>query len=618
MSTLLVGGASLNQTPIDWNNNTSNIVAAVEQAKKNKVDILGLPELCITGYGCEDLFLSEWIYKKAFRELEHIVAHCQGLLVAIGFPFLHQNKRYNATAIIEDAQLKGIYFKQNMANDGVHYESRWFQPWPSATQDTFLYNQQNIPVGDIQCTYKGVKIGFEICEDAWTENRPACRLQELGVDLIINPSASHFAMGKTQERLHLVQSSSKDFSCAYLYVNLLGNEAGRIIYDGDVVLSQNGKIQIYGPRLSFAPFQLTFAPIYFGKEASNAIDQPVEIPTKEQEFLAAATLGLFDYLRKSRSRCFVLSLSGGADSATCAVLVDLMVKKGTDTLGMEKFCKALHIENNNYTNKDLCKKLLITAYQGSKNSSNTTLQAAQHLAHYIGATFYDWKIDTEVSSNIEDIETAIGRKLSWEMDDITLQNIQARVRAPKIWMLANIFNGLLLTTSNRSEGDVGYATMDGDTSGSIAPIAGVDKPFIRHWLLWAETALGYKGLGPINAQNPTAELRPQESAQEDEKDLMPYDIMVQIERLLVKNKHSVEQTFFLLRDQNPTLETKTLFSFLNKFLQLWSRNQWKRERLAPSFHLDDFNIDPRSWMRNPILSGGYLEESELLAKKLGL
>ncbi len=111
------------------------------------------------------------------------------------------------------------------------------------------------------------------------------------------------------------------------------------------------------------------------------------------------------------------------------------------------------------------------------------------MAERIGATFYSWSIDEEVASYTGKIENAIGRKLTWDQDDITLQNIQARSRSPIIWMLANINNALLLSTSNRSEGDVGYATMDGDTSGSISPIAAVDKHFILQWLRWAEKNL---------------------------------------------------------------------------------------------------------------------------------
>ena len=251
--------------------------------------------------------------------------------------------------------------------------------------------------------------------------------------------------------------------------------------------------------------------------------------------------------------------------------------------------------------------LLTCAYQGTKNSSEDTYLSAKNLADSIGATFYHWLIDEEVTSYTSKVEQALGRKLSWDQDDIALQNIQARARSPIIWMFANIKNALLLTTSNRSEGDVGYATMDGDTSGSIAPIAAVDKHFIQQWLLWTQKELGYDGLKDVNSLQPTAELRPLESSQTDETDLMPYSIMVEIERLAIRDRLSPVQVYVQLLGQQ--LESDQLLkAHITKFYQLWSRNQWKRERIAPAFHLDEFNVDPRTWCRFPILSAGYLEE----------
>jgi NAD+ synthase (glutamine-hydrolysing) len=173
--------------------------------------------------------------------------------------------------------------------------------------------------------------------------------------------------------------------------------------------------------------------------------------------------------------------------------------------------------------------------------------------------------------------------------------------------LANLKNALLLSTSNRSEGDVGYATMDGDTSGSISPIAGVDKDFVIHWLQWAEKNLDRPGLREVNALTPTAELRPQERSQTDEKDLMPYSLLVEIERLAIRDRRSPLEVFVALRKKNEFTEAE-LKEYIKKFFRLWSRNQWKRERLAPSFHLDDFNVDPKTWCRFPILSGGFEEE----------
>ena len=176
-------------------------------------------------------------------------------------------------------------------------------------------------------------------------------------------------------------------------------------------------------------------------------------------------------------------------------------------------------------------------------------------------------------------------------------------------MLANIKQALLLTTSNRSEGDVGYATMDGDTSGSLAPIAGLSKPFVLQWLQWAEKELRYNGLNQVNNLKPTAELRPADRHQTDEADLMPYARLEQIERLAIKQRKSPKEVYALLSQGT---EDEILKMHVKKFFRLWAMNQWKRERLAPAFHLDDLNVDPRSWCRFPILSGSFDEELRAL------
>ena len=188
-------------------------------------------------------------------------------------------------------------------------------------------------------------------------------------------------------------------------------------------------------------------------------------------------------------------------------------------------------------------------------------------------------------------------------------------------MLANLRGALLLATSNRSEAAVGYATMDGDTSGGLSPIAGIDKAFLLKWLQWMESTgpaeIGpYPALRAINVQQPTAELRPPNCHQTDEADLMPYDVLDAIERLAIRDKRTPLEVFEHLRIGFAKTSSKQLAQWIVRFFQLWCRNQWKRERYAPSFHVDDENLDPRSWCRFPILSGGYEYEIEQLERKI--
>lgn len=616
MAKIKVAGAALNQIPIHWKNNLRNIKSAIDQAKADGVKILCLPELCLTGYGCEDLFLSDWLPSKAISLIPQIIPWTHDIAVTIGLPIAINGRTFNCIAVIKDKEIIGITAKQFLANDGVHYEPRWFTAWIPGEIIDFEIHGKKAPFGDLTYDLYSVQTGFEICEDAWRTDRPACRMMDKNIDLILNPSASHFAFGKSSTRENLVVESSEKFNCYYVYVNLLGNEAGRMIYDGEIVIAGHGKLMHFNHKLSFKDVNLISIEIDPADTVPQAIHSSIPKEDKNDIFTQAESLALFDYMRKSHSNGFVLSLSGGADSSTCAILVAEMVRRSINEIGLLACLQKLNLDehfdectnlNENEQRSYIVNQILHCAYQGTINSSNETLVSARELANEIGASFDHWKIDDEVASYSDKIQKVLKRNLEWEKDDLAMQNIQARARSPIIWMLANIKNSLLLVTSNRSEGDVGYATMDGDTSGSIAPIAAVDKFFILNWLHWAEKNLGYKSLNHVNNLNPSAELRPLEKTQTDEDDLMPYNILVEIEKLAIRDKLSPREIFEVLIDKKLE-DNKALKSYIRKFFSLWCRNQWKRERTAPAFHLDDFNVDPRTWCRFPILSSGYFDE----------
>ncbi|MFM7195438.1 MAG: nitrilase-related carbon-nitrogen hydrolase [Bacteroidota bacterium] len=615
MRTLRIAGAALNQTPIDWNHNLDNIRRAAAAAQREGADLICFSELAVTGYGCEDLFLSDWLSETAFLKLQELVHEFPSMTLCVGLPVRHQGVTYNGVAVLQEGRITGITLKQHLPGDGIHYEPRWFRPWPANQVIELQTPIGTVPAGDLVYTCGGITFAFEICEDAWVTQRPAEQLLQRGAELILNPSASHFAFGKSKVREAIVVNSSSRFNCTYMMVNQLGNEAGRVVYDGDVLMATRGTLVLRGPRLTFHPFSMQVQEVDFDDEPYIKAEADA-LDGVNEEFVQAAALALFDYLRKSRAAGFTLSLSGGADSSCCAVLVSEAIARASDELGWKGFWEALGKGDQVISNqRQAVERLLYCAYQATDNSSAATLHAASTLAGSIGATFHQWSVQEEVSGYRQKLETALGRELTWEMDDIALQNIQARARSPIIWMLANVTRSVLLTTSNRSEGDVGYATMDGDTSGSLAPIAGVSKPFILQWLRWAEQALGYDGLAPVNGLQPTAELRPAERAQTDEKDLMPYAVLVDIEREAIYKRQSPSQVYHSLISSGRYADAAALRGHVVRFFRLWSVNQWKRERLAPSFHFDDLNVDPRSWCRFPILSGGFDEElTQLMAE----
>lgn len=650
MKQLHIGASSLNQTPLHWKNNLTNIITAIEEAKSRNVELLLLPELALTGYGCEDMFLSPGTTFKAYELLQKIAELCCDITIAVGTPFLYRNSLYNGVALISDGEILGIAAKQNLANGDVHYESRWFKPWPASINSTIEIDGKSVPVGDIIFERNGVRIGFEICEDAWVASRPGRALAYTGVDIILNPSASHFSFQKNDVRRRFVLEGSRAFGVTYVYTNLLGNESGRIIYDGASLIASNGQMISESARFSYKSTTLTSAVIDIDKtqaiqmqqqnsspENQLAIreikipgsfeftDKPLTVPqitnelSKEEEFSRAVPLALFDYMRKSFSRGYVISLSGGADSSAVSTLVWLMLNQARKELGSDFSDKLSYIADfADSSIEEICSKLITCVYQGTKNSSDTTLNASQELADAINAEFHIWQIDPLVETYTKCVESSLGRPTSWETDDLALQNIQARVRAPGVWMLANIKGALLASTSNRSEAAVGYATMDGDTSGGISPLAGIDKHFLRHWLRWIEETGVLPALHAVNVQQPTAELRPSETGQTDEEDLMPYPVLNRIELLAIRDRKYPEEILKVLLMEYSDTEESTVASWVVRFFRLWSRNQWKRERYAPSFHLDETNLDPRSFCRFPILSGAFTEELSEICRRYNI
>lgn len=666
MKLIKLGGAVLNQTPRDWSGNLANILTAIQMAKEQKVSVLCLPEMAITGYGLEDDLFCKDVPERALKKLAELLPHCKDIIVAVGLPVIHDNALFNAVAVIVDAKVKGFVCKQHLAGDGIHYEPRHFKPWPTGVTSRLIsqviaLKQDEIdddpewgmfmgadifPLGDLHFQCKDIKIGFEICEDAWVANRPGAKLAAKGVDIILNPSGSHFSFGKLNTRRNFVVDASRAYNCAYVYTNLVGNEAGRAIYDGGAIIASGGKLVALGKRFTYHNVLLTTAVVDIDSnktaQVRSASFQPnieeytrgcigayfewpevfeplTEGPTdienwelspdvKHHECTRAIGLALMDYMRKSHTKGFAVSLSGGADSAAVTFLAAMGIKLGIEELGphnfIQKYCP--HLGGSSLTSEHaITNKLISTAYQPTRNSGVITREAAEQVADGLWARFYVLEVDGIFDEYLKLAKFIQGRDADYKTDNIALQNLQARLRAPGIWFIANVQGKLLLTTSNMSEAAVGYATMDGDTAGCVAPIAGLPKVYIREYLKWAEgitPALSY-----VNKQQPTAELLPSEFHQTDETDLMPYDLLHKIEKCVVMNRYTPLQTYQALR---PTCEGNkdSLVKYIVKFYKLFSINQWKRERYALSFHMDDHNLDPRTWCRTPILTGGYQEE----------
>lgn len=659
-----IAGASLNQTPLDWSGNLSRILEVIKSAKAQGVQVLAFPELCISGYGCEDSFFAIDTSDRALDSLLDIIDASADMVIVVSLPMYYAGSLYNVAAVVQDKQLLGLNAKKNLPRDGIHYEPRWFRSWEPGRVVMADVAGSQVPFGDIYYDLGGIGMGIEICEEAWSKE-PAISKFAPYVDLVINSSASHFGLERFKVREQICANSSRAFKCTYLYSNLVGLESGRAIYDGSVLIAERGRVMARGKRFSMQNSQLTLfdadvqrsrldkmrefsvqgkvttmglhqdysqAPYRIngralsgkprrssGSASPNLSSSPIRLLPEQklfdrkEELLKSVALGLLDYLRKAKAGGYVVSLSGGRDSAACAVLVAQMFALGLEEYGAQELSAHLGLaapEVDPERPQSWCKRYLHCVYQKTKQSSTQTEKAARALAEELGASFRCLDVQPIVDQYVHMLEESEGLQLDWQKDDLTLQNIQARVRAPSAWMLANLYGCVLISTSNRSEGSVGYTTMDGDSAGGLAPIAGISKAFLSQWLVWSEKSNPH-GLGPIgslgliNELEPTAELRPlngSDAAQTDERDLMPYTVLDVIERGFVHNKLSSDQIMMSLRLEFPGIEAAQLRQWLDLFYQKWSQSQWKRERLAMSFHLDDYSVDPKTCCRYPVLS----------------
>lgn len=657
--TLRLATASINTTPLDIDGNTRLIIDAIKQAHQQHAELLLLPELSITGYGCEDMFFAaDWV-AEAVQQLALIQAQIPtGMLVAVGLPImLPGGQVFNGVALLNHQSVLGVVCKQVLARSGIHYEPRWFTPWPAGEVVELQLAEQRVPVGDLVFSVNGVRIGFEVCEDSWVASRPGRSLYQRQVDVILNPSASHFAIGKDKTRRQFVKEGSRAFGVVYAYANLVGCEAGRVVYDGGNMIASNGELVMVASPLSFAAVSVDSALVDLqANRAQRMISSQLQTPaqergvidvtmpwpesaadmpfspvdetpllTTEEAVCRTIALGLWDWQRKTYTRGFAVSLSGGADSALCATLVYQAQVLALMTLGEGAYRAQLsqcgievdapgEREALQWLRAQVMPQLLSTVYQGSANSGCITESAARTLAAGLGAAHSQWSISELVDGYVARVNALTpDMPMNWASDDLALQNIQARVRSPGIWLLANRQNKLLLATSNLSEASVGYCTMDGDTSGVLAPIGGVSKSLVlqlNRWLmetgfLYADdgqTRLPIKALAEVVDQRPTAELRPVE--QTDEADLMPFAVLDAIRRITQVQHISPKGVLnALMRSPLGAQYGRTqLVAWIHRYYGLYCRNQWKRERLAASFHIEADSADPKTYRRFPILS----------------
>lgn len=664
-----IAAATLNQTVGDWAGNARRIAEVLDAARTRGARLVVLPEMCIPGYSLGDRLLMRGTVDRSWKVLEDLLPMTRGMVALLGLPVRHRDVLYNVVAIVANGRIEALLPKENLATGDVQYENRWFSGWPRGQVETFrMPDGRDVPIGSMLFEADGIgRFGVEICEDGWKGNRPGSGYALAGATIVCNPSASWFTLGKHSVRRAMVEQISREDHVVYCYTSLLGCDATRIIFDGSLLLASDGKILHEGRRFVFdeeweiidqvldldslqrtrmeegswrqqvestqrgelgrmptvhrieghfgtsAPAPAT--PPYWldGTQPPTSVDPSLDwmvetglIPPFEStdlpylELELALALGLREYQQKCGIPGFTLALSGGRDSAMCALLIARMFRY--DKPGLQPEALRAHIGQR-----------FTTAYMGTENSGDATRNAARTLAHELGTTHHDGNIQAAFDTHLAICEQMTGTALSWNepAHDIPLQNVQARLRGSLIWMIANLNRSLLIATSNKSEAAVGYATMDGDTSGGLSPISDVPKSMVSAWLAWAARFHGLDSLVDVIGIPATAELRPPDEGQTDEDDLMPFAILDQLIYHFVQRGQDPLEMF---RTLWPTFAERyghdpaRFAAHIRKFVTLFCRAQWKRERFAISFRVTAFDLDPKTGFRFPPVQAPFTEE----------
>ncbi|XP_030504428.2 glutamine-dependent NAD(+) synthetase [Cannabis sativa] len=662
MRLLKVATCNLNQWAMDFDCNLNNIKHSITKAKQAGAVIRLGPELEITGYGCEDHFLELDTINHAWECLKEILLGdwTDGILCSFGMPVIKGSERYNCQILCMNRKILMIRPKMWLANDGNYRELRWFTAWKQRDQlvdfqlpfeISEVLQQKSAPFGYGFIQFLDTSVAAEVCEELFTPSPPHAELALNGVEVFMNASGSHHQLRKLDVRLRAFIGATHTRGGVYMYSNHQGCDGGRLYYDGCASVVVNGDLVAQGSQFSLRDVEVVVAQIdldavsslrgsisSFQEQAScktviSSVMAPYNLcqsfnlkmcpssPLKityhcpEEEIAYGPGCWLWDYLRRSGASGFLLPLSGGADSSSVAAIVGCMCQLVVKEIANgDEQVKADAIRIGNYTDgqfptdsREFAKRVFYTVYMGTENSSEATKSRAKKLADEVGSWHLDVCIDGVISSLLTLFQTVTGKRPRYKVDggsnieNLGLQNIQARIRMVLAFMLASLLPWvhskpgfyLVLGSSNVDEGLRGYLTKYDCSSADINPIGSISKQDLRAFLRWAAVHLGFSSLADIEAAPPTAELEPIRSdyTQLDEVDMgMSYEelsIYGRLRKIFRCGPLSMFKNLCYRWGTRLTpLEVADKVKF---FFKYYSINRHKMTVLTPSYHAESYS-----------------------------
>jgi NAD+ synthase (glutamine-hydrolysing) len=519
-----------NATVGDLAGNAEKILSIYAQAVKSGVDLLTFPELAVCGYPPEDLLLKKHFIEDSRAAVEKLAADCPDTTIIVGFAESYQGKTYNSAGVLRKGRIEKIYRKGLLPNYGVFDERRYFEP---GTEPLI------IEIKNQKSKIKNVEgVAVTICEDLWDINWLGSRLVGIGpIQLIVNISASPFHTGKIAARQELLSRCAKKFNCAVAYCNLVGGQ-DELVFDGRSMFADSAG-NIVAQAKAFDE-DLLIADVSVSKDATIKAEplnrQRPQPADSLEEVHQALVLGTRDYTRKNGFKKVLLGLSGGIDSSVTAAIA----------------AAALGPEN------------VVGITMPSKFNSPQTISDAEKLAKNLGIEFHTILIGPV----LEKFDEALKAVPGWDGKGVAYENLQARIRGTMLMSLSNQFGCLVLTTGNKSETSVGYATLYGDTAGGFAVIKDVPKTMIYKLAEHINKLAGCQVVpADVITRAPTAELRPN---QKDTDSLPEYDLLDRIIELYVEQDMSPRQMV------ESGLPQDVVYSVIG----MVDRNEYKR-RLSP-------------------------------------
>jgi NAD+ synthase len=490
-----IAAAQLNPTVGALDTNVAKAVEAWEQAKLEKADLLVLPEMFVGGYQLYDLVQKPAFHRACVAAVEDLAAQTvgDGPHILIGAPLFEDGALFNAVFLLENGGIKTVFRKHELPNYGVFDEKRLFT---SAA-----------PGGPI--SINGVRIGVPICEDAWFPDVSET-FEESGAEILIVPNGSPYARDKYERRMQSMVARVVETGLPLLYVNMVGGQDDQVFDGGSFALNPGAKLAMQAPFFDEA---MIFIDYERGEEGWAVVDGAMgDVPDEYENDYRAMVESLRDYVLKNGFERVVLGLSGGVDSGLVATIA-------ADALGPENvWCVMLP----------------------SRYTSEHSLEDAAELAAKLGAPYVILPIDTGVGA----IEDSLGDFFAGTVPGVAEENIQSRLRGLYLMALSNKFGHMLLTTGNKSEVAVGYATLYGDMSGGYNPLKDLYKMRVfetcrwrnknhREWMLAPEGVV----IPPrVIDKPPSAELR---EDQKDEDSLPPYEVLDAILEMLIEGDAAI-------------------------------------------------------------------------------